>query len=96
VPGASAPDDFSGAVSSTAFVEAEPFLFPNLLTDVRFWLAHPDQNFGWIVISEREDIKYTARHFRSREDGPATYVPTLILEFTYLPEIHNPQLAGIN
>ena len=92
MPGAAAPGDFVTAVSSTTIASFE-MSFTNLLADVHFWLAHPDQNFGWILIGEREDLKYTALRFYAREWGPP-YAPTLVLEFTYLPEIHNAQLSG--
>jgi hypothetical protein len=39
----------------------------SLWADVEYWLAHPDQNFGWIVIGD-EIAPSTARRFQSREN----------------------------
>jgi len=63
-----------------------------LVADVQFWADHPDQNYGWIVISESESTPYTARRFGSREDPPNA--PTLQLEYIPQPRIDATQVNG--
>ncbi len=85
-PGASAPGDFSAAVSSRTLISGlGSYLFTNVLADVRFWQAHPDQNFGWILISEDEVTLRTARRFGSREDPDNA--SALELEYIPLPKL---------
>jgi hypothetical protein len=92
LPGAAAPDDFLQDVSSTTFITGQGvYSFTNLLADVEFWRAHPAENYGWILISESEEIPYTSRRFGSREEGPA---PALQLDYLRLPTITNPQVIG--
>lgn len=94
-PGAAAPTDFAAAVSSTTTVAAEGvYYFTNLLEDVQFWLAHPDQNFGWIVVAENEISLRTARHFGSREDPSPTNAPMLVVEYIPVPRIDHSEVAG--
>ncbi|HYV29227.1 MAG TPA: DNRLRE domain-containing protein [Candidatus Eisenbacteria bacterium] len=91
-PGGASPEDFSLLASSTQTTTA--FTFTNLLADVEFWLAHPEQNFGWILISENEETPYTARRFYSREAGDPRYAPTLVLEYVFPPEIEQTEIVG--
>jgi len=94
-PGAAAPTDFAAAVSSTTTVSTEGvYYFTNLLTDVQFWLAHPEQNFGWIVVAENEISLYTARHFGSREDPNPTNAPALVVEYIPVPRIDHSEVVG--
>lgn len=51
-----------------------------LLRDVRLWLAHPEWNFGWILIGD-ETHPQTARAFASRESPEPAVRP--YLEITY-------------
>jgi hypothetical protein len=91
-PGGSAPVDFAAAVSSSTFIsDAGPYAFTDVLPDVQFWLAHPEQNFGWILISQDEGTPYTARRFGSRESGSAA---TLDLEYIPRPTIEHSQRVG--
>jgi len=87
-PGAAAPIDFSSQISSATFINGlGTNLFTNLLADVRYWLDHDDQNFGWILISEEEETSpFSAQRFYSREGGP-TKAPTLILDYIPIPTI---------
>ena len=90
-PGASAPVDFSAAVSASTFIsEGGAYSFA-VLPEVQFWLAHPSQNFGWILISEDEATPYTARRFGSREQGPGS---TLDVEYIPRPSIEHSQRIG--
>ncbi len=72
-PGGTAPGDFLVSPSGFAAV-AEKGAYTlgpsaSLLEDVRFWIGNPDSNFGWMVISQSEDVSGTARGFGTREDG---------------------------
>jgi hypothetical protein len=93
-PGAAAPDDFSTNISSTSFIEGlGSYTFTNLLADIEFWRAHPDQNFGWILISQDEGTRATARRFLSREYGlPGG--PELILEYVPQPVIERSESSS--
>ena len=83
-PGAVAPTDFSSGISATQFVAGlSSYSFgstTNLVADVQAWLDNPQTNFGWIVLTQREDLGKTARRFASREGGAAG--PSLIVEYT--------------
>ena len=37
-----------------------------LLSDIRFWIDHPESNFGWIIIAD--DTLESAKRFNSREN----------------------------
>jgi hypothetical protein len=84
VPGAAPPQDFSPAVSASTFVNGTgPYTFAstaNLVADVRVWLNDPTNNYGWILISDAEEMPQSVTHFGSREDP--TNAPLLVVEFT--------------
>ena len=52
---------------------------PGILQDVLGWLASPESNFGWILVSEGEETKLTARRLGSRESAALGEVPRLVL-----------------
>lgn len=92
-PGGAASVDFAAAVSSTAFIsQAGPYAFSNLLADVQFWVAHPDQNYGWMLVTESESVPYTGRRFGSREDANNT--PTLEVKYIPRPSVVRREVAG--
>ena len=41
---------------------------PELAADVQFWVNQPEFNYGWILMSNSEDVPWNARRFGSRED----------------------------
>lgn len=47
-----------------------------LLSDVRFWVSHPEENFGWILIGD-ETHPQTVRAFASRENPVSALQPVL-------------------
>jgi hypothetical protein len=51
-----------------------------LLRDVRLWVAHPERNFGWILIGD-ETHPQSARAYASRENPDPAVRP--FLEITY-------------
>jgi hypothetical protein len=98
VPGGLAGTDFSAAPSSTTFVYGigDPVQFestPELTADVQHWVNNPDSNFGWMLMTETEQVRKSARSFASRED--ANGGPMLIIEFTPVPEPSTIVLAAL-
>lgn len=41
---------------------------PELISDIQSWIDQPSSNFGWVLISQSEDILQTARRFGSPEN----------------------------
>jgi hypothetical protein len=94
-PGAGVSNDFTAVVSSRTTVSvAGTYFFTNLLADIQFWRAHPEQNYGWIMIAEDEVSLQTARHFGSREDPDPTDAPTLVVEYIPVPRIDHSEIMG--
>lgn len=85
-PGGEAGADFATEFSAATEVAGRGrYAFgptPQLLSDVQRWRSEPATNFGWLLLTESEDVSKTARRFGSRED--AGNAPQLILEFTRL------------
>ena len=88
-PGGKPGVDFSSTASSTTFVYGigDPVVFEptaELVTDVQSWLVHPESNQGWMLVTEDELVRKSARSFASREDAGAG--PSLTVDFTLVPE----------
>lgn len=83
-PGAQAPADYVSAASATRLItEVGSYSFsstPSMVLDVQRWLAEPQSNFGWILISQSESTPLTARRFGSAEDPDAS--PSLVIQFS--------------
>lgn len=87
-PGGLAGVDFSATQSGLApsAGQGEQVVFqstPELISDVNLWLNQPGTNFGWMLVTEAEDILKTARSFASRESD---FGPMLTIQFTPIPE----------
>ena len=73
-PGGVEGIDFAAANSGEQFVygiSLSPYLFdatPAMFCDLQSWLAHPETNFGWMLLSLSETENFSARRFASRED----------------------------
>ena len=83
-PGMDFAEDFS---SSTLIYDVGTYQFEStlgLVRDVQSWLDNPQANFGWMLLTESEDLPFTARRFASREDPGGG--PVLMLEYTVVPE----------
>ena len=82
-PGGLAANDFLAQESSSTKVSGlGSYTFAstsNLVADVQGWLENPTNNFGWIVISDSENTRGTARRFASRED--TKHAPFLLVKF---------------
>ena len=90
IPGGLEGVDYAGAFSASAFiagVRAEPYFFESggMIPDVQLWLDHPEQNFGWMLKTEEEELDFTARRFGSRELEDPFESPQLTI--TYLPPL---------
>lgn len=90
-PGGEAEVDYlslsSGAIIMYGTVDS-PYTFESTsesVADVQFWLDNPASNFGWMLMTDFEDVPFTARRFASRED-PLGRGPTLTIEYTIVPE----------
>ena len=96
-PGGAAGVDFSTEISSATVVfgQGDLVMFdstPQMLSDVQFWLQHPELNFGWMLKTEAETQSRTARSFASRESG---FGPTLLIDFVVVPEPTTLWFAGL-
>ena len=73
-PGGGEGIDFVTANSGEQYVygiNLSPYLFDattNMLADLQSWLAQPETNFGWLLLSLSEAENFSARRFASRED----------------------------
>jgi len=87
VPGGTVTNDFSGIVSaSLLFADLGGYTFtstPELVADVQQWLLNPATNLGWVLISQSEDIAFTARRLGSRESTGNE--PTLTIQYAAPP-----------
>jgi hypothetical protein len=89
-PGGAAGIDFSPLISAEVAIAGlydSPYTLtadPGLQADVQYWIDHPRENFGWMMITEAADHN-TARSFASRED-PLGRGPLLEVDFTPVPE----------
>jgi len=87
IPGGLEGVDFSATISTTveiAEARTQPYFFESggTIADVQFWLDHPECNFGWMLKSEDELSRFTARRFGSRELEDPGESPQLVI--TYL------------
>jgi len=74
-PGGAGGIDYSSVESSFKFVEdASPTIYrfdsnPEMVADANYWIAHPQNNFGWILFCTDESVQSTARRWGTREDA---------------------------
>jgi len=88
VPGGAPGVDYATAASTDEYLYGvNQYVFasrPQLVADVQGWLNNPKSNFGWMLISESEDTRFTARRFGSREDP--NNAPLLEVQYVVVPE----------
>ena len=86
-PGGAAGVDFSSVESSfTDISYDQSYVFPDkpeLVDDVTEWVRHPQNNFGWMLLCNAEEVNFTARRFGTREDFD--HQPRLELQFLVPP-----------
>ena len=91
-PGGAISNDFSAVASASMLLgDVGTYTFAsnsNLVSNVQGWLQNPGANYGWLLMSESENVPYTARRIGSRES--VTNAPVLIVEFTVptAPTVH--------
>jgi hypothetical protein len=86
---------FSSEASSTSRIDGTGFYTWTgnaLVSDVQYWIAHPDKNFGWIVIGEEEELGTAVRFDSRQHDEPQVHPQLVVLFFVpsqklYLPHI---------
>lgn len=89
-PGGLAGVDYAATASGAQFiygVNFSPYTFgatPGLVADAQHWLDRPEQNFGWMLLTQSESEIFSARRFASREDPFLS--PRLEIDFTPVPE----------
>ncbi len=62
------------------------------MDDVQIWVRQPAVNFGWILISDSEDVICTARRFNSREDPNSQ--PQLEILYRVSPRFDSASRSG--
>lgn len=98
-PGGGAGTDYAFDPSTIEFIYGpgdSPYFFRStdlLVSDVQHWLDNPEQNFGWMLLCQSEEVNFTARRFASSEDffdlGPYLYI-----DFEPVPEPSTWALLG--
>lgn len=95
-PGASAPGDFVAKASASRLISGlATYTFnstTDLVADVQAWVANPDSNFGWIMISQSEGTAETARRFVSSE--ASANGPTLVVQYTPPAQVTAPVITA--
>jgi hypothetical protein len=99
VPGGGISNDFSATVSASLLWDTiGTYTYAstsNLVADVQQWISGPATSFGWMFISESENVMQTARRLGSRESGSTA--PALTVQFMLpvsAPTIENVQASG--
>jgi hypothetical protein len=91
-PGGAAGVDYAVTPSTSQViynVATSPYTFgssPGMVADVQLWLNHPDQNNGWMLLTESEANNFTARRFASREDAVRAPFLTIDYQLAAVPE----------
>ncbi len=89
-PGGLSGLDYAIQASASATIYGigqSPYSFgstPGTVADAQVWLDNPSANFGWMLISQSEQLDFTARRFGSGEDP--VNAPYLLLNYLPLPE----------
>ncbi|MEW6159013.1 MAG: DNRLRE domain-containing protein [Verrucomicrobiota bacterium] len=95
-PGARSDADSAATPSATVVVSnLGQYTFGSsagLIEDVNRWLANPESNFGWLLLSQGENTPFTARHFATREAAASR--PQLLVEYE-MPRADYPKITGI-
>ncbi len=101
-PGGAEGTDFSATASASLALSstgANTFTSTaNMVADVQSWLDNPPSNFGWMLVTTAEATPRSARRVIAREGEGifgANTVPTLVLEYTTVPEPGTITLAAL-
>lgn len=94
-----APTASGGSIVSDDLGAGQSFTWssatnPAMLADLQSWLANPAANFGWTLIGD-ESAGQTAKRLNSSESTTAPNVPpSLVIEYTAVPEPSTLALAA--
>ncbi|MEO5803593.1 MAG: DNRLRE domain-containing protein, partial [Verrucomicrobiota bacterium] len=97
VSGGAGGIDFSPNPSGETYVYGtafSPYTFETTTTmtsDLQTWLNQPETNFGWLMLSQTEELNFSARRFASRED--TNRAPVLTVEY-FVPQINQITLVS--
>lgn len=88
-PGGAAGIDFDPSFSAAVTIyDVDVYQVegtPDLISDVQDWVDNPNSNFGWMLMTQSENVPFTARRFASREDENGAG-PQLFIEYQPVPE----------
>lgn len=88
--------DFGSVSATTGFSSTNTtYTFSStsaLIADVQNWLNNPSTNFGWLI-KATDEVAVNARELGSRE-GPANQRPSLVINYTVVPEPASIGLMG--
>ena len=65
-----------------------------MVTDVQSWLDNPNNNFGWLLLTN-ETVIQTARRFGSRENATVANRPLLTVEYIRIADLDNDDLVNM-
>ena len=82
--------DFAPTPSATTTVGTTTGTFhtwsgPGVVADVQSWVASPDSNQGWVVISADETTRRSQRRYDTRESAVVAQRPTLTVTY-FIPQ----------
>jgi len=88
LPGGTLSNDFSELVSASLYLPGlgayTVASTSNLVSDVQDWVNEPARNFGWVFMSEAENVAFSIRRIGTREN--VTNAPLLRVDFL-IPEV---------
>ncbi|GEM_PF-2001195 len=73
----------------------EKSLLPAGLDTLNSWLSAPEQNFGWAIIVDNENLPFSARQIASRENANLEHRPQLTIVYS-VPGPAQPEIQLIN
>jgi hypothetical protein len=98
-PGGQVGVDWAAESQATMEMDVEgPYSFAsntNLVATVQDWLLHPENNFGWLLKTDSEDMGKTARRIGARENPNPVYRPILAVNYSTSPTATAPKLVHL-
>lgn len=98
-PGGAADVDYVSQPSSSVIVDTIGIFSVEgtfeLISDIQLWLDEPALNHGWMLKSQSEETRFTARQFASREYSSPDVAPRLTIDYTPAPRL-SVAFAGSN
>jgi hypothetical protein len=69
------------AATTVAGLGAASWSGAGLVADVQYWVDHPGENFGWILIGNEDEVR-TAQRFDTKNNPSISARPKLRIEYT--------------